>query len=158
MKYGSLVFQKEHFVLIKYYQEMNKTLENYAHKNTLDILAEHMSNALIFDADTIPSDEVQLYSEIVVTCSSGWQETFELVSPEEENIKKQKVSVMSTLGASVIGLSKGDRFQYGLPADRLSLKIDKVLQPNVKQEFSISEKLFKKYLPKDVNKFFTLNI
>ena len=129
MQYGSLVFSKENFVMIKYYQEMNEMYADYAHKNTLDILSENMSNALIVDTNDLPEDIVQLYSTITITSTSGWSETFQLVPPYEENIQKDKISVISSLGASVIGLSRGDTLKYGLPGDMISLKITKMVQP-----------------------------
>ena len=72
MKYGSLIFKKENFVMIKYYQEMNGMLENYVHKNTLDILTDNMSEALIVDRDDIPTDIVQIYSTVTLSSTCGW--------------------------------------------------------------------------------------
>lgn len=140
MQYGSLVFGKENFVMIKYFQEMNEMYADYAHKNTLDLLTENMSNALIVDTDKLPKDIVQIYSTITVSSKSGWLETFRLVPPYEERIKNGKISVISTLGASAIGLSEGDTLNYGLPGHMMLLRIEKVAQGRKRVNLSIPEK------------------
>ena len=99
MKYGCLVFGKEDFLKVKRYQQKNSTLEDYMHKNTLDILESNMSDAMILDSDDVPSDVIQLHSKVTVTCESRWQETFRLVPPAKENIKNNRISVVSSLGA-----------------------------------------------------------
>ena len=132
MKYGKLILEKSDFALIKQYQRANLTYEDYAHKNTLDTLKNLMSKAIILKADQMPSDVVQLYSTVTVTCNSQWQEEFTLVAPSEENIKKKQTSVMSTLGASIIGLSEGDNIKYGLPGSTIFLKIETVLTSKIK--------------------------
>ncbi len=146
MKYGSLVFSKENFVMIKYYQEMNEMYEDYAHKDTLDILSENMSKALVIDMDDVPADVAQLYSSITVNCNSTWNETFQLVPPYEENIKKDKISVISTLGASLIGLSECDTLKYGLPGNIIALTIDKVVQRKEQVKLNIPEEAYERIL------------
>lgn len=158
MKYGSLVFGKENFVLVKYYKETNEMYEDYAHQDTLEILKENMSNALIFDTGDVPTDVVQIHSDITVSTKSGWQETFQLVPPHEEDIKKNKISVVSSLGASVIGLSEGDSLRFGLPGNILGLRIEKVLQRKKPVKLNMSEEIFNKVLPKDCKNAIPLNI
>lgn len=158
MKYGSLVFGKENFVMVKYYQESNEIIEDYAHQNSLVTLTENMSNAMVFDNEDIPTDIVQIYSEVSMSSKSGWVEKFCLVPPYEENIKKNKISVISTLGASIIGLSEGDRLQYGLPGNIMSLKIEKVVQSKKDIELNISQEAFDKILSNRKENLLTLNI
>lgn len=128
MKYGSLIFEKKAFWVVQKYLESNPAVEDYAHKNVLDLLKENMAKAIVLDAKDIPSDSVQLYCFVTVKSVSGWQETFQLVLPNEEDIKKNRFSVMGSLGALVIGISEGDTLIYGLPGNIMSLKIEKVKQ------------------------------
>ncbi|MGB5437690.1 MAG: GreA/GreB family elongation factor [Maribacter sp.] len=130
--------------MIKYFQEMNEMYADYAHKNTLDLLTENMSNALIVDTAKLPKDIVQIYSTITVSSKSGWLETFRLVPPYEERIKNGKISVISTLGASVIGLSEGDTLNYGLPGHMMLLRIEKVAQDRKRVKLRIPEEAIKK--------------
>ncbi|MEZ2416194.1 GreA/GreB family elongation factor [Muriicola sp. E247] len=157
MKYGSLVFGKENFVMVKYYQETNEIWEDYAHKNTLAILAKNMSNAMVFDSDEVPNDIVQIYTEVSVSSKSGWVETFCLVPPYEENFKKNRISVISSLGASLIGLSEGDTLQYGLPGNIMSLKIKKALQSKKAIELEIPKESLDKIISNCEENKLTLN-
>jgi len=152
MKYGKLILDKHDFVLIKQYQQLNHTYTDYAHKNTLDILAKRMSKAMIMDAEYIPTDIAQLYAEIMVTCNSQRQKTFSLVAPNEENIKKNKISVISTLGATIIGHSEGDILKYGLPGSTMALTIEKIVPCKKKSHVNISEEVFDSLLPKNYKK------
>jgi regulator of nucleoside diphosphate kinase len=158
VKYGSLVFEKDNFVMIRYYHETNEICEDYAHKNTLDVLMENMSNALILNNEDMPEDIVQIYSTIAVTATSGWCETFGLVPPFEENVRKGKISVISTLGASLIGLSEGDSLKYGLPGDLISLRIEEVRQSRKRVRWHISEEKYKELLSNKYKNSLTLNI
>ena len=147
MKYGSLVLEKKDFVMIKRYQHLNHYIEDYAHKDALDHLKENMSNALICDLEDMPDDVIRMYSYVTVRCESRWTTTFQLVLPYEDDIENDKMSVQSTLGASVIGLSEGDRIMFGLPADIMSLKIEKVGQSERQFKVDIPMENLKEVLP-----------
>jgi regulator of nucleoside diphosphate kinase len=147
MKYGSLIFEKMDFLMVRKYRESNPTLEDYAHRNLLDILEQNMSEAILYDAYDIPTDIIQLYSFITVKCTSGWNDTFQLVPPHEENIKKNRFSVVSSLGASFIGHSEGDSIRYGLPGNTLSIKIGKVAQTEEKVSLDNSQENLKTCYP-----------
>lgn len=130
MKYGSLVFEENEFLMIKKYQEENVSIEDYAHKNVLEILGQNMTIAMCLNAEDIPFDIITLNSIIKVNGASGIRQSFQIVSPNEVDIKQNKISVISSLGASVIGRAVGDKISYGLPGDIVSLIIAKVTQPN----------------------------
>lgn len=130
MKYGSLVFEESEFLSIKKFQEKNVTIEDYAHKNVLELLGQHMTTAMCLNAEDIPFDIITINSILKVSGASGIRQTFQIVPPDEVDIKKNKISVISSLGASVIGRAVGDKISYGLPGDLVSLTITKVTQPN----------------------------
>lgn len=144
MKYGSLVFEENEFLMIRKYQEENVTIEDYAHKNVLELLSQHMTIAMRLDAEDIPFDIITINSFIKVSGASGIRQTFQIVSPNEVDIKQNKISVISSLGASVIGRAVSDRISYGLPGDLVSLVITKVTQPNSANKNSTEEMKTKK--------------
>lgn len=158
MQYGSLVLEKKDFVMIKRYLHLNRYIEDYAHKDVLDTLVENMATALICDEEDMPDDVVRLYSYVQVSSPSGWLETVQLVLPYEDDIAKDNISVQSPLGASLIGRSEGDRIQYGLPFDILSLKIKNVSPGKKHTEKDISETVLKKDVNDKSKNSLTLNI
>ncbi|MEP2278808.1 GreA/GreB family elongation factor [Maribacter sp.] len=130
MKYGSLVFEESEFLMIKKHLENNVTIEDYAHKNVLELLNQHMAIALCLNAEDIPFDIVTINSIIKVNGANGISQTLQIVVPKDAAIDQNKVSVISSLGASIIGRAVGDKISYGLPGDLISLTITKVNQPN----------------------------
>ncbi|WP_418499382.1 GreA/GreB family elongation factor [Flagellimonas sp.] len=149
MKYGNLVLEKHDFLVTRKFMEVNLALEDYSHKDILEILDSNLDNAIVVDVDQMPSDIVRLYSNVTVQYSSGWQETLQLVSPGEIDPKENKISVVSSLGASLIGLSQGDTFIHGLPGNAMLLKLIKVEQTGKKTILDISEKEFRKLIKWD---------
>ncbi len=158
MKYGNLILEKKDFVLIKRYQHVNRYIEDYAHKDALDDLEDNMSKARIYSLDEMPDDVVRIYSYVTVSIGSEWKETFQLVLPYENDIANDKISVQSTLGASVIGLSKGDTIRYGLPGGMMSLRIENVKQSQKQCDVRIADEIFRQVLPKHTKNSVTLNI
>ena len=140
MKYGSLIFEKKEFLTIKSSTNSKPLLEDYAHKNLLDMLKKNMNEAILFNDRDMPTDIVRLYSLITVKCSSGWVGTFQLVLPKEVDTKKNRFSVISSVGASFIGLSEGDAVRYGLPGNSMVLKINKVTHIHKKKPLDIPRK------------------
>ncbi|MEP2239381.1 MAG: GreA/GreB family elongation factor [Maribacter sp.] len=130
MKYGSLVFEESEFLMIKKHLENNVIIEDYAHKYVLGLLSQHMAIALCLNAEDIPFDIVTINSIIKVSGANGINQTLQIVVPEDAAIDQNKVSVISSLGASIIGCAVGDKISYGLPGDLISLTITKVNQPN----------------------------
>ncbi|THV59517.1 GreA/GreB family elongation factor [Flagellimonas alvinocaridis] len=153
MKYGSLVLEKHDFLMIKKFMELNASLEDYMHKNALEILDGNLEGAIVLQADKMPSDIVRLYSQFILTNSSGWREQFELVSPNEVNPKKNKISVISGLGASIIGLSEGDIVKFGVPGNIMMLRLENVQQSGRKITLEVSENELKKLFKRNKDTF-----
>ncbi len=158
MKYGSLVLEKKDFVMIKRHQHSNHYIEDYAHKDALDRLDENLAKAFVMALEEMPDDVIRMYSVVTVTSKSGWCATFQLVPPYEDAIESEKVSLQSTLGASVIGRSEGDTLKYGLPGNMMSIKITKVVQSEHYFKADIPEDILTNVLPKHTKNSLTLNI
>jgi regulator of nucleoside diphosphate kinase len=150
MKYGSLVLEKNEFLKIKKYQEKNVIIEDYAHKSTLEILSQHMSTAMIFETEDIPFDIIKMNSIVNVIGAFGIRQSFQIVAPNEIDVKQNKISVLSSLGATVIGLAQGDSVNYGLPGNLMSLKIEKVRQPKEIYNTITTKPIINKKIPKEL--------
>lgn len=81
MKYGSLVLEESEFIAIKNHLENNLSIEDYAHKNALELLAQNMGIAMVLNTADIPFDIVTINSTIKVTGASGVHQTFTIVPP-----------------------------------------------------------------------------
>lgn len=126
MKYKQLILDTKDFEAISLYCSQIVSYQDYAHKNTLDILEQRMDAALVVVLDKVPTDVVTLDSTVTVVSNTKQSATFTLVAPSKENIKNRKISVVSSLGASIVGLAVGDKLRYGLPGSSVTLKIEHV--------------------------------
>jgi len=127
-KYGSLIMEKKDFVMILRQWNVDNALEDYSHKDTLDILEGNMADAIVLHLSDMPKDVIRLYSWATVSSGSGWCETFQLMLPLEEDIERGMISVHSSLGATVIGHAEGDLLNFCTPIGIIPLKIESVEQ------------------------------
>lgn len=157
MKYGNLVMRKKDYVTILRHRYMGYYVEDYTHKHALETLAEAMADAMVLDNSEMPADIIRLYSWVTVSSASRWRQNFQVVLPTETDFHKDRVSVQSTLGASVIGFAVGDVIQYGTPIGIIPLKIEKVEQSEGYIREYISDEDFDKFLPKKKNRDLVLD-
>lgn len=141
LKYGNLVLERDDFLMIKKYLLGGLGVEDYTHDNVLALLRENLQKATIMNETNMPSEIVRLYSIVSIVSSSGIGACFQLVPPDEVDLERDKVSVLSSLGCTVMGLSKkGDTIRLGVPSDVVSLRLTKVQQVNARNGLTISEK------------------
>ncbi|MCB0372707.1 GreA/GreB family elongation factor [Flagellimonas sediminis] len=139
MKYGNLIFEKNEFLMTRKFLKGNPLLEDYAHQYVLETLEKNLDNAIVMDKGQVPSDVIGLYSMVTIVDYSGQRRSFRLVPPNEIDAKEDHISVISGLGASLIGFSKGDRISHGLPGNQRSLLIENVVQGPGRMRLSISD-------------------
>lgn len=123
MKYGSLIMEKKDYLTLKRILNFHRYYEDYAHKDALEQLGNRIDKALIEDEVDIPDDVVRLNSKVTVEFGHGEKQVFQLVPSTKGDLKKNMVSVVSTFGASLVGLAVGDYIQLGFPTDVQSFKI-----------------------------------
>lgn len=140
LKYGNLVLERDDFLMIKKYLRGGLGVEDYTHDNVLALLRENLQKATIMNETNMPSEIVRLYSIVSIVSSSGIEACFQLVPPDEVDLERDKVSVLSSLGCTVMGLSKGDTIRFGVPSDVVSLRLTKVQQVDARNGLAISEK------------------
>ena len=123
MKYGSLIMEKKDYLTLKRILNFHSFYEDYAHKDALEQLGQRIDQALVEDEVDMPDDVVRLNSKVTVEFAHGSLQTFQLVPSTRGNLKKNMISIVSTLGASLVGLAVGDHIQLGFPSDVQSFKI-----------------------------------
>ncbi|WP_127021332.1 GreA/GreB family elongation factor [Flagellimonas beolgyonensis] len=139
MKYGNLIFEKNEFLMTRKFLKGNPLWEDYAHQYVLETLEKNLDNAIVMDKGQVPSDVIGLYSMVTIVDYSGQRRSFRLVPPNGIDAKEDHISVISGLGASLIGFSKGDRISHGLPGNQRSLLIENVVQGPGRMRLSISD-------------------
>ncbi len=95
------------------------------------LLLEELARAEFCDRASLPADVVTMKSEVVfVDEDTGEEHRVHLVYPRDADIESNRLSVLTPVGAALIGLRRGDRIDWPnrLGASR-RLRLVDVVQP-----------------------------
>ena len=76
-----------------------------------ELLAE-MDRAQVTSADALPSGVVQMGSTVIFRSEDGETRCVTLVFPGQADISKGKISILTPVGAALIGLSEGQSITW----------------------------------------------
>lgn len=93
-----------------------------------EALRAELRKATLVDSDKFPGDVVRINSKVLVkTGKKNKVMQFVLVTPDESNIKENKISVMAPLGTALLGFRKGQRVKWRVPAGEKTFEIVDVI-------------------------------
>jgi regulator of nucleoside diphosphate kinase len=78
-------------------------------------LLEEVERADVRPAEQLPPDVVQIGSEVTYEDDSGAVHTVRLVFPENADLAEQRLSVLTPIGAALIGLPAGPTISWRTP-------------------------------------------
>ena len=90
-----------------------------------------MESAKICDEADMPEDVIRFNTALTIVSNSGWHKKFKLVMPNAGDVKNDKISILTPMGAAVIGYSEGDTLKWEFPSGEQQLTIEKVEQEHV---------------------------
>jgi len=95
-----------------------------------ELLLNEIDRANIHTAARIPADVVTMYSSVEFSDeANGTRRTVELVYPKEADISAGRISILTPIGAGLIGLREGQSILWpGRDGHRRQLTIVKVTQ------------------------------
>ena len=97
--------------------------------NVADPLMNELDRARVVAQSKLPEDAVRLGSVVSFTTTDGFDRTYQLVFPGEADISSGKVSVLTPIGAALIGLREGQSIPWtARDGRRLSLTVVRVEQ------------------------------
>lgn len=86
-----------------------------------------IARANVVPGNKIPADVVTMNSVVCVVDDAGAEQKWTLVYPEEANVASAKLSVLSPMGAALLGARAGKSVKYSAPnGAQRSLRIDRV--------------------------------
>lgn len=130
MKYGRLVIEKKEYVLLKRFMNLSGYYKDDTLRISVRKLVGELESALIYDEANMPKDVIRFNATITITSKKGWQRKFKLVMPYDSDVRKDKVSILTPMGAAVMGYAEGDSLVWEFPAGEQQLTIEKVEQEN----------------------------
>lgn len=109
MKYGSHIIEKREYVYIKRLLNISGYDHTLAHKLALEKLKHKIEDAIIVEENEMPLDIIRLNSCLKIkSLSNSPVMPLQIVIPMDEDLSKQKFSILSPLPVSLLGYSKGD--------------------------------------------------
>jgi regulator of nucleoside diphosphate kinase len=95
-----------------------------------DRLLEEIERADLRASAEMPADVVTLGSEVTFRHDERTQ-TVRIVAPEDSDIEQRRISVLTPVGAALLGLRVGQRISWDMPDKRVALlEVLAVQQPN----------------------------
>lgn len=95
------------------------------------ILRAEMRRAIVVPVDQVPSGVIRIGSRVEFTFDGGHPRDVVLVYPARANISEARVSVLTPIGAALIGLAKGQSFTWKANDGRLhKLTVLRVAPPD----------------------------
>ncbi|WP_139957982.1 GreA/GreB family elongation factor [Flavicella sediminum] len=128
MRYGSLILEKKEYVYLKRILNVSGYVEDQEIHKSLQRLHEEMKTAHVLDEEEVPMDVVRLNTKVTVTSNNGWERTMQVVIPKDKDLKQNKISILTPMGAALIGYSKGDIIVWDFPSGKQQLTITRVSQ------------------------------
>lgn len=120
-----IIGEREHLLLEKHLKTSNMS------KHNNEKLANEIKNAKVVKVEDIPAKAIILNSivEIEETVSSK-KFHFQIVMPNEANMKENKISIFTPMGVALIGYLEGSFVEWEMPSGVQKFKITKVEQPS----------------------------
>lgn len=95
---------------------------------TLADLIIGLGEAAVVRSEDVPPTVVTLNSRVRVrTVGTDAEREFTLVVPGHSDLRKGRISVLTPVGAALLGRREGDTVECDVPAGRLRLRIEAVL-------------------------------
>ena len=130
MKYGSLVIEKKEYVLLKRLMNLSGFYKDNTLKSSVKKLVGEMETARILDEAQMPDDVIRFNAMVTIISDNGWHKKFKLVLPSRSDVKNNHISILTPMGAAVMGYAKGDSLVWEFPSGNQKLTIENVEQEN----------------------------
>lgn len=130
MKHGNLIIEKKEYVLLKRYMNLSGYYSDETLRKSVRKLLGELETARILDQGDMPKDIIRFNSTVTIASKDGWGRTFQLVTPTHSDVKNDKISILTPMGAAVMGYAEGDSILWEFPSGEQKMTIEKVEQEN----------------------------
>lgn len=130
MKYEKLFIEKKEFVLLKRFMNLSGYYKDDTFRKSVEKLVGELEAAQVCDDADMPKDVIRFNTTLTIGSEKGWRKTFKLVMPNESDVKNDRISILTPMGAAVMGYAEGDSITWEFPSGEQKLTIEKVVQEN----------------------------
>lgn len=127
--------QNQIFITEEDYYVLKPYIDKLPDRNDEMSLAHELKRAVVVKKDSFPKDGVRLNSRVsVLDLDTQKVLEFTIVLSEYADIKQHEISVLTTMGAALIGFRKSDEVSWKVPVGLKRFRIlDVVNKPEYKQ-------------------------
>ena len=113
--------------------------EKWPHDKYDEALLRELERGIIVDSAKIPPDVITMNSQVKFTeIKSNASLTYWLVFPQDADISKNKISVLSPIGCGLLGYKVNDTISIKTPAGEKKLKVEKIIhQPEAEGNYDL---------------------
>lgn len=119
-----IVSAKERDLLMSWIAEFNAPDLNT--QKSVAKLTEELKQAEVREAADLPKDVVRVGSIVTVKSPSIRKEGLQLVMPQYADLKSNKLSIFTVMGAALIGYREGTEITWLLPKGEEIIRLEKV--------------------------------
>ncbi|MDT0686025.1 GreA/GreB family elongation factor [Autumnicola psychrophila] len=132
MKYGNLIVEKKEKEFLKELMALAKYYRDNTYKASIEKLNEELKHAKIITIGEMPVDVIRLDSVVTIETPYAVQKTYQIVTPDKSDMRKNKISILAPMGLALFGYAEGDEISWQFPMGVSSIKILQVLQEEKK--------------------------
>lgn len=102
-------------------------------------LMNELNSASIVDPDAVPSNVVTMNSIVKLSfLNSNKQVQFQIVYPDQANLRENKISIFSPIATALIGYKVQDEIEWIVPAGLTRIRIDEIIyQPEAAGDYNL---------------------
>jgi regulator of nucleoside diphosphate kinase len=104
-----------------------------------DNLLKELDSAKIMEPESIPSNVVTMNSIAKITfLNNNKQVQFQIVYPDQANLRENKISIFSPIATSLIGYKVNDEIEWIVPGGLTKIRIDEIIyQPEATGDYEL---------------------
>ncbi len=102
-------------------------------------LIKELESSEIVEPEAIPSNVVTMNSIVKLSfINNNKQVQFQIVYPDQANLKENKISIFSPIATALIGYKVADEIEWLVPAGLTNIRIEEIIyQPEAAGDYSL---------------------
>lgn len=135
MEKNQLIITKKEYELLSNHLKLSSRLSDF----NKDKLHNELKSAQIVTKENLPDNAIVLDTIVTIQDEETAQEfTFHLVTPEEANMRLNKLSVLAPIGIALLGYTSGARVDWEMPTGVKKFKVIRVSRYIVENDREIA--------------------
>lgn len=126
------------------FSRIHKSIHDARRMNTIganeaEILMKELNSAEVVEPQEIPQDVVTMNSIVKISfLNANKTLQFQIVYPDQANIKENKISIFSPVATALIGYKVSDEIEWIVPSGLTKIRIDNLIyQPEAAGDYDL---------------------